>query len=93
MLALRSRFARSATAIQARRCSSAGYEVRSYVAGEDVDGGTPVPKVSPATGQVIGHVHYAGESVLDQAVEAATVAQREWFALQAAGAPAHRPRC
>ena len=54
---------------------------RSLVGGQPVAGSLPsIDKKYPATGEVIARIEPADQTILDQAVDAAAVAQRDWSA-------------
>ena len=54
---------------------------KSLVGGRPVAGAMPsIDKRYPATGEVIARIEPADQTILDQAVEVATAAQREWGA-------------
>ena len=54
---------------------------RSLVGGQPVAGSLPsIDKKYPATGEVIARIEPADQTILDQAVDAAAVAQRDWAA-------------
>jgi betaine-aldehyde dehydrogenase len=44
--------------------------------------GDPIPVITPATGQVIAIVHAATPAIIEQALAAATRAQKDWAALK-----------
>ncbi len=51
-----------------------------YVGGAWVDGSTHFASVNPATGGEIAQITQASDAVIDEAVKAATAAQKEWAA-------------
>ena len=54
---------------------------KSLVGGRPVAGAMPsIDKIYPATGEVIARIEPADQTILDQAVEVAAAAQREWGA-------------
>ncbi|MEO1195824.1 MAG: betaine-aldehyde dehydrogenase [Pseudomonadota bacterium] len=54
-----------------------------YIGGAFVEdtAGAPIDVIYPATGEVIARVHAATPAIIDQALDAATVAQKDWAAL------------
>ena len=52
---------------------------QSIIAGKPIaSGGSPIEKRYPATGEIIAHIEPATDAMLDQAVIAATAAQKIW---------------
>ncbi|MEL7104480.1 MAG: betaine-aldehyde dehydrogenase [Pseudomonadota bacterium] len=54
-----------------------------YIGGAFVEdtAGAPIDVIYPATGEVIARVHAATPAIIDQALDAATAAQKDWAAM------------